>query len=198
MEGTCIECVFPLNMKLGAVTCATDTSLIYAAGQGKLSCVRELIAGGIYVNTLCECHGEGALHAAAVQEQRGRTPPLILAAQQGAEECTKELIKFGADVNIADETGDTALIHAADLEEDGIIQLLVENGTDGSAKNNKGETALYLALTNAPAEYAGEREGHLEKPEYSIHTRVVFMLLKAGAHLNDLKPNQSQLSEGTL
>ena len=372
MEGTCNECVFPLNMEVSAMTCPTDTSLIYAAGQGKLSCVKELIAWGADVNTSCECHGEGALHVAiqghvdctkelisaganvdikdrdghtpvmfasveclnelitagadvnmkdklgkmalmygverggidqvklmigaganvntenkskkarlttalmvaartgnticlkelvkagaklnvannegetalvlaienrhdecvtelvaagadvnkgtpsplmiAIQEENlyclkvllkagadvnmGRIPPLITAAQQSNIDCAKELLKFGADVNVKDGTGDTALIQAVDLDNEAIVELLVENGADVNTKNNSGETAMYLALTNAQGENEGGRQESPdeENPQYSIHTRMVFALLKAGAHLNDLKPNQSQLN----
>ena len=373
MEGTCNECVFPLNMEASAMTCPTDTSLIYAVGQGKLACVKELIAGGADVNTSCECHGEGALHAAAIQghvgctkelinagadvnikdrdghtpvmfasveclnelitagvdvnmkdklgktalmygierggidhvkliigagadvntenkskkarlttalmvaartgkticmkellkagaklnvanyegatalvlaiENRhhecvteliaagagvnigtpsplmitiqeenlyclkellkagadvnmGRIPPLITAAQQGNIDCAKELLKFGADVDVVDGAGDSALIQAVDLDNEAIVELLVENGAIVNTRNKSGETALYLALTNAQAEYAGGRQEVTggENPQYSIHTRMVFALLKVGAHLNDLKPNQSQLN----
>ena len=64
MEGTCNECVFPLNKGQGLGTCPNDTSLIYAAGEGKLFCVKELIAAGVDVNIGCECHGNGALLSA--------------------------------------------------------------------------------------------------------------------------------------
>ena len=66
MEGTCNECVFPLNKeekeRLG--TCPTDTSLVYASAEGNRSCVKELIAAGADVNTACECHGNGPLMTA--------------------------------------------------------------------------------------------------------------------------------------
>ena len=46
--------------------CPTDTSLTYAAGKGKLSCVKELIAVGADVNISCECHGNGPLVSAVI------------------------------------------------------------------------------------------------------------------------------------
>ena len=83
MEGTCNECVFPLN-KEESNRC-TETSLVYAAGKGKLSCVKELIAAGADANAICECHGNGAL---------------ISATTNGDADCLKELIKAGAKVNM--------------------------------------------------------------------------------------------------
>ena len=52
MEGTCNECVFPLNKEESEGVCATDTSLTYTASKGKLSCVKELIAAGADVNVM--------------------------------------------------------------------------------------------------------------------------------------------------
>ena len=61
MEGTCNECVFPLKKEDSKGICPTVTALTYAAGRGKLSCVKELIATGADVNIGCGCHGNGAL-----------------------------------------------------------------------------------------------------------------------------------------
>ena len=72
---------------------------MYAAGKGKLSCVKELIAAGADVNAACECHGNGALLSAAIE---------------GRVDCLKELIKAGAKVNMRNKKGKTALMFAAD------------------------------------------------------------------------------------
>ena len=77
--------------------CPTDTSLTYAAGRGKLSCVKELIKAGADVNTVCKCHRKGAL---------------LSAAMEGHIDCVRELITAGADVNIRNRNGQTALMLA--------------------------------------------------------------------------------------
>ena len=99
MEGTCNECVFPLNEQERKTIEVCTTPLTYSARQGKLSCVKKLIAAGADVNAACECHGEGALQAAV----RGRNPF-----------CLIELIRAGADVNHKNYTGRTALMFVSD------------------------------------------------------------------------------------
>ena len=101
MEGTCNECVFPLNKKESIGTCPTDTSLVYAAATGKLSCVKELIAAGADVNAVCECHGNGALRHAA---------------EQGYVNCIKELTSVtSTDVNIKNNKKPKGLKQIANL-----------------------------------------------------------------------------------
>ena len=84
MEGTCNECVFPLTEEESKGICPTDTSLTYAAGKGKLSCVKELVAAGADVNIRCECHGN---------------EPLYTAARNGHVDCLEELLRARVKVN---------------------------------------------------------------------------------------------------
>ena len=51
MEGTCNQCVFPVQdpPKCDAYYCGS-TSLTYAAHRGNVQCVKELIAAGVNVN----------------------------------------------------------------------------------------------------------------------------------------------------
>ena len=95
MEGTCNECVFPLNKEESEGVCATDTSLTYTASKGKLSCVKELIVAGVDVNSVCECYGNGAL---------------LSAAMEGRVDCFHELIISGTQVNIQNNKGNTTLM----------------------------------------------------------------------------------------
>ena len=118
MEGTCNECVFPLNKNKGLATCPSDTSLIYAAGEGKLSCVKELIAAGADVNTGCDCHGNGALLSAAANGHFHFN-------------CVKELLDSGA-FNVQNKEGFTALMFVKDVE--CLIELIVA-GADVNAQN---------------------------------------------------------------
>ena len=95
MEGTCNECVFPLNKEDSEAICATYTSLVYAARRGKLSCAKELIAAGADVNIVCELDSGAKMD---VKSNLGRTA-LTLASKNGHVECLHELVAAGADVN---------------------------------------------------------------------------------------------------
>ena len=94
MEESCTECVFPLTKEESTGFCPTDTSLTYAAANGKLSCLKELIATGADVNVACKCHGNGAL---------------LSAAAEGHLDCGMELINAGADVNIKNKFQQSAI-----------------------------------------------------------------------------------------
>ena len=145
MEGTCNECVFPLTKEETESICPTDTSLTYAAGRGKLSCVKELIAAGADVNTACECHGNSALMTATQgghpfclieliragaavnhQSKTGRTALMFISGS----ECLEELMQAGADVNIKNDYQHTALMYAAQKGSIEIVKMLIDVGAD--------------------------------------------------------------------
>ena len=130
MEGTCNECVFPLTQEEGKRVgiCPTDTSLVYASGAGKLSCVKELIAAGADVNAGCECHGNGALMSATLDKHI---------------DCIKKLIQAGADVNIRNKNGETALMKAGDAQ---YLNELIAAGADVNIEDKDGWTALMFAV----------------------------------------------------
>ena len=130
MQGTCNKCIFPLNKNASGGMCPTDTSLVYAAAKGKLSCVKELIAAGGDVNAVCECHGNGAL---------------IAGTCSGNAFCLIELIRAGADVNHRNNTGSTALMFASD---NGCLEELIEAGADVNVKDD---------CQHAPLMYAAQR-----------------------------------------
>ena len=54
IDGTYNECFFSSTKEESNGYCSIDTSLVYAAGKGKLSRVKELIAAGDDVNVVCE------------------------------------------------------------------------------------------------------------------------------------------------
>jgi ankyrin repeat protein len=59
------------------------------------------------------------------------------------------LLDFGADINVQDRQGNTSLMLAAIVEQWNACKLIIEKGNpDFSIRNNKGETALYLAWGN--------------------------------------------------
>ena len=135
MEGTCNECVFPLSQEECEDICSTDTSLVYAAGKGKLSCVKELIAAGADVNIGCECHGNGAL---------------LSAAMEGRVDCLKELIKAGAKVNMQNKKGKTVLMFAADSF---CLNTLISAGADVNIEDKEGGgTALMYSVSKGSTE----------------------------------------------
>ena len=118
MEGTCNECVFPRDKGENEIKaiCPTDTSLIYAAGTGKLSCVKDLVKAGADVNTTCECHGGGALMSAAMG---------------GHVHCCNELLISGADVNIQSRGGHTVVMLPINSE---CLTALISAGADVNIK----------------------------------------------------------------
>ena len=173
MEGTCNDCVFPLNEKERTIAgiCPTDTSLTYAAGEGKLSCVKELITAGADVNIGCDCHGNG---------------PLVSAVSDGHVECLKALITAGAvvniqnnneqtalmfvtdslsidelitaeaDVNIKDIQGNTALMYAVGKENVDLVKMMISAGADVNTINKRQVTAVVLAVNGEYVEIEKE------------------------------------------
>lgn len=69
---------------------------------------------------------------------------LKLAARRSLEKCVEVLLSNGADPNIADNEQFTSF-HNAVISVD-ILKLLLSKCTDINAKNNKGETPLYIAV----------------------------------------------------
>ena len=173
MEGTCNACVLPLNKDENETLSPNDTSLVYAAAKGKLSCVKELIAAGADVNN------------------SGTVSPLISAIRGENTECVKELLEAGVDVNVTDG-GDTALLVACQSGNEAIVKLLIEFGADVNAENSDGMTALYLAVSLGHAEYkrAQPKKEAKEPPgevniRFSAYTNMVFLLLKAGSQIKE-------------
>jgi len=70
-------------------------------------------------------------------------PVLTLAAVNSNTEMAKKLILAGADLEAPDANGNTALMWAADPK---LMELLLSNGADISAKNKFGETSLTMAI----------------------------------------------------
>ena len=58
---------------------------------------------------------------------------------------TRKLLGYGADINMKDDKGRTTLHQAVQDEEDDVVELLSDRGTDHDLKNHKGRTARRLA-----------------------------------------------------
>ena len=197
MEGTSNECIFPLTKDEGKDICPTDTSLTYAAGRGKLSCVKELITAGADVNTAYECHGNGPLLSAAINKEEKDSKTafnitddkkligtdanirtvielLMHAVENGKAETVEELLKYGADVNTTDKFGNTTLMTSVKVGSQPIFQLLVSHGANVNTENDKGETALSLAVSQNHVEYErvqsnGQKmQKHILNEEFSL------------------------------
>ena len=137
--------------------------------------MRELIAAGADVNICSE----------------KSLSPLVIAIRGENINCVKELLAAGVDVNATDGV-DTALMAACEDDNDAIVKILLENGADVNFENSSGRMALYVAVTRGHAAYKrvkskkkSEDSTNLEHFRNSPHTNMVFLLLKAGAHLNE-------------
>ena len=67
-----------------------------------------------------------------------------LATRRSLEKCVEVLLSHGADPNIPDEEEFTSLHNAVTSAD--ILKLLLSKCSDVNARNNKGETPLYLAV----------------------------------------------------
>ena len=121
----------------------------------------------------------------------GTINPLISGVQEENAECVKELLRAGVDVNATDGV-DTALMVACETGNEAIVKLLLEAGADVNAENSTGMTALYLAVIRGHAEF--RRAQTKKDPDnslgeintrFSAQTNMVFLLLKAGAHVQE-------------
>ena len=75
-----------------------------------------------------------------------------VASKNGHLEVVKVLIQNGADLNGG--LGGLALIKASETGRVNVVKYLIQSGADVNAKNNKGETALKIALERATGDCA--------------------------------------------
>ena len=96
-----------------------DVSLMTAACEGDVDCVKELIAKGADVNA---------------QDQHGETA-LMAAAKTGHTVCIAQLLQPNALLNITDNEGNTALIYAIMGRKIECVKQLITAGTDVNKGN---------------------------------------------------------------
>jgi len=105
-----------------------DTRLPMKTGETPL-----MAAAGVGTNPVLDRRGVSLLDGGRV-EPESRVLDTVAAA-----------IALGGDVNAVNQAGDTALHGAAPLGYDRVIQLLVDNGAQPSARNKRGQSPLALA-----------------------------------------------------
>ncbi|EIE87775.1 hypothetical protein RO3G_12486 [Rhizopus delemar RA 99-880] len=113
----------------------SQDNLWVAAGDGQLDRVKELIEGGMDVNSHDQ-FGYTAMHAAVSYNQ----PDIV-----------KYLIEKGADVNVEDFEKDTPLFVAETVE---MAQILLDRGADPKRVNEEGFTPAATALQEGWTEVA--------------------------------------------
>jgi hypothetical protein len=113
-----------------------ETAIRWAAMQGDLPVLRQLIAAGADVDTT---------------DGEGRTPAMF-AANRGYIDLLQALIEAGCDLNLQDtqpgNEGHTALMYA-DPKRFDIMELLLKNGADPNIRSKAGLTASEEALFQA-------------------------------------------------
>jgi uncharacterized protein len=107
-----------------------DGDLYYAAGQGDLKKVGDLLDRGADIH---------------VMDEHGITP-LMYAAREGHVEVVKLLLQRGAEINRRDTLMEnTALMHAATTGRDSAIEALIAGGANIEARDVLGFTAMTYA-----------------------------------------------------
>ena len=171
----CVKQLLKAGAELNTSSDTGNTALIESIENGHTDCMEELIVAGADVNIRDKDH----------------VSPLITAIEKGDSENVKYLLNVGVDVNVKNRTGDPALLVAVQFGHASIVQLLTEHGTDVNAESITGITPLYSAVSNGHAETNSETDDEDEASDepvsnaFSTHTKMVYSLLQAGAHLNE-------------
>jgi ankyrin repeat protein len=147
-----------------------DKQLVFAARNGNISMIQELLTAGANVHTQNDL-------------------PLGLAAKNGHFEAVELLLINGADVHGDD---DYALRHAATNGHDDIVKLLLMNKANVHAKNDEalrfaardGRDIVVDLLLAAGADVHAEEDEPLRAAAYNHYAEIVKVLLANGANVN--------------
>ncbi len=126
------------HVKLSLLKIVYNSSLILAANNGHLNCVRILIEHGADIDD---------------RSNNGKTS-LLWASHWGHDEVTRYLVKKGANLHIADKDGLTVLMNAIMKGHEPIVRFLVDHGANVTALNIFNGTALSMAKAKGMDEVA--------------------------------------------
>ncbi|KAI0393770.1 hypothetical protein F5Y17DRAFT_287681 [Xylariaceae sp. FL0594] len=121
-----------------------QTALFSASIRGHDQAVEVLLKGGAHVDA---------------QDKDGRSALLFLASEKQQAKANwsistlRLLRRHGADLEVRDQIQRTPLLWAATNSNIGIASFLLENGADVTAVNNRGRTALHLAVESHDKEH---------------------------------------------
>ncbi|MCA9712128.1 MAG: chorismate synthase, partial [Myxococcales bacterium] len=140
-------------------------ALLDASARGDLPEVERMLAGGIDVSAI----GDGGRHrgstalslaaesghldvverllqAGADPSQPAACPPLLAAVRGGHQPVVARLLEAGVDLEARDRDGHSALLVAWE-QAPAIVSQLLQAGADPNAATDRGETALFSAVT---------------------------------------------------
>lgn len=185
-----------LLLQFGAQVDARDRAGItplYAATEVMfLAGAQLLLQHGADPNLHVEAHGE---------------TPFALSLAEGRDHFALLYLDNGAHVDTPLANGNTPLIQAIETASDGtVVELMLEKGADPNRKNNKGETALFRAITVDRIDHVTNLLAHNANPNLpgpkhmlwpAVHkTPILEMLLAKGANLK-LAPGILELATST-
>ena len=169
----CVKELVKARAEFNATRSKGNTALISVIKKGHIDCVKELIDVGADVNV---CSDE---------------IPLLCAIRREDIKYVKDLLTTGGDVKTKCGV-DGALIVACKSDNEANVTLLLKCGADVNFEDADGRTALYVTVTRSHAAYKREKSNKESKDlpnavhfRNSPYTNMVFLFLKAGAHLNE-------------
>jgi len=129
------------------------SAINYAASIGSTEMVQLLLGAGANINH---------------QDNNFEMTPLNTAVAQGHLDLAIMLVNYGANIFIANNSGMTPLLFACQEEaiSTNFIRLLLENGAEVNAQNNRLDSPLILAVRN------------------NRNNNVIFLLIQYGAEVN--------------